>query len=164
MAEWPKFLALTYFVVDGVILVLLWKEIMGDHEFKTWSGVITVACLFVMSVLSNVFGKPWTWAEAIEYLEHWKDEEHAERILNDPRTRHNYWILNVKLTNMWSVAFLVMLLVEIAGVFLDPINHTVAVVCFVGGPLVISWVTFRKLTPKVVEKHRAEVQAALLSA
>lgn len=160
MAEWPKFPGMTFFVVDGVFLILLCEEMMSDKEFKHWSGVITVSCLFLMSVSSNLFGKPFTWAEAIEYLEHMKDEEHAKKILNDQRARHNYWTLNVKLTNMWSIAFLVMVLVELAGVYLSPINHTAALACFVGGPFVVSWVTFKRLTPKVAEKHYAEIRAA----
>merc|ERR1712137_942949 len=127
---------------------------------KRWSGVITVTSLFLMSVLSSICRRPWTWAESIEILEHWKDPEFAERILNDPEHRQNFWLLNVKLTNLWSIAFFVMILTDCVGVFLEPTNHTLAVCFFVGGPFVVSFVTFKKIVPWAVEKHRAEIRTS----
>lgn len=160
LAEWPKLIAVTFFVVNGIILVLLIKKIMTDSDFKKWSGVITVTSLLLMSVLSSICKRPWTWAESIEYLEHWKDPEAAERILSDPEHRQNFWLLNVKLTNLWSVAFFVTLLMQCVGVYIDKTNHAVAVGFFVGGPVVVSYVTLKKGVPWAVEKHRAELRTA----
>lgn len=153
LAQWPKAIAASFLVVNVVIFILVTLNVLSTEGYRAWSGVFMTGTLFAMSLVSSLIGRPWIYAEALEFL-----NENPERLesIKTPQGKHIFEKIMSALTNLWTVTFLLMTLGNIVGGILSLRQQkTAATVVNIAVPLTLVLVAQRYIQPRITERVKA---------